>query len=97
MPRIEAAVFPATAMPSQASTGTRSCVIFAGSVSFHAAVSSSSCDAGVPAIRYAPWAMRTSFPASRALASTLRGMPRRMACAVVKTPSDAESSFMMER
>ena len=26
-----------------------------------------------------------------------RGMPRRMACAVVKTPSDAESSFMMER
>lgn len=96
MPRIDAAVLPATVTPSHSPACIRSCVIFAGSVSFQRAARSSSCDAGTPAIRYAPWATRTSLPASHALAIALRGMPRRSACAVVKTPSEAESSSIAE-
>ncbi|MFR3092754.1 MAG: hypothetical protein ACLTMP_14360 [Eggerthella lenta] len=73
MPRIDAAVLPATVTPSHSPACIRSCVIFAGSVSFQRAARSSSCDAGTGhPIR--PMGDAHEFsPASHALAIALRG------------------------
>ena len=63
-------------------------------VSFQIAASSSVSELGAPERRYAPWATRSRRPTLQAWERAFLLMPRRCAWAVVKTPSDAESSSM---